>query len=42
MLVGARDFLSSKTAQTGSVAQPAFHSMGSRVLSREYSGWGVK
>jgi len=42
MLVGARDFLSSQTAQTGSAAHPAFHSMGTWVLSREYSGWGVK
>jgi len=42
MPVWARDCLSSNIAQTGSAAHPAFYSMGTRVLSREYSGWGVK
>jgi len=43
MPVGARDFLSSKTAQTGSAGptQPSIQWVPG-FLSREYSGWGVK
>jgi len=37
----ARDFLFSKTVQTGSGAHPASYSMGTRVLSRGSGSQGI-